>query len=286
MKHVIALSLLLTAALPATSFAQQRGSANPYAQQQQRQQQQQSQKKPAAATERAAVTRPGRASTQPAKAAQRDLLGRGYDYVRLSDGQLLRVGYISKLIYLGRSAQLYTGFLRFSAYDRASGEEVLPVEGFLKVGGKPKKIHVTSSDEKVLSLEPNPQVGTFYTFNAPGQVHLAIAVGEQEVARLDVEVVKLSIAEDASSDSVVEKLGLPDHRKAVFVSWPKTEDVDDVYYEAQAGQSVRADHWRWDDHPGLVVAIQGGKVGTIRTSPQRPFLDEIQEMQQWLAENP
>lgn len=206
--------------------------------------------------------------------------GLGFAYLKLPDG-ILGVRYVSKRVYVGDSPQFYTRFINVRKID-AGGRDHLPVEGFLEVNDRPAKIEFVASDASVVKIERHAQLGDVFTFLGPGDVKVELKVGGELIGVMPIEVLSAPVTEGDTSEHVIETLGLPSERRRVYVRWPETKEIDRIVYRPRAGQSSSAEHWRWNEYPGLVVAISSGKVSHLRTAPVRPARPFAEELKIWL----
>jgi len=219
---------------------------------------------------------PPPAAPTPAPAEPTDT---GIGIFPVADG-LVRVHYLSKLVYLGARTEPYYGFI--SASYRDSGGVQDSIAGFFRVSGKPEKLDIRTTDERILTIVESPSVGQGFSFLNEGEVIVEIRLASV-VAKIPIRVVRLPFSEGDSTDQIVELIGLPDGVKQVTVSWPKTKQVDEITYMPDAAQRVaHAQHWRWKSHPGLVVAIVDGKIRTIRTSPERDIHAWVADEMRWI----
>lgn len=212
--------------------------------------------------------------------SREDPNGLGFAYLKLPDG-ILGVRYVSKRIYVGKSLQQYTRFINVRKID-ADGKDYLPIEGFLEVDGRPAKVEFVSSDASIVAIERHNQLGHVFTFLEPGEVEIELKVGGERIGVMPMKVAPAPVKEGDTSEHVIETLGLPSERRKVYVGWPDTKEIDRIVYRPRAGQGTSSEHWRWDDHPGLVVAIRNSHVSEIRTNPVRPVRTFTQELEIWL----
>jgi hypothetical protein len=142
---------------------------------------------------------------------------------------------------------LYFGLgssMHLSVSYTVNGETTHGTDGWFKIGGKPYKLSIVTSDEKVLKKSTE----TLLTPVAPGEVTVTVSLAGQTV-KIPVLVVPLDIGAGESVDSVIRKIGMPD---------------DDQYDSG-------AYHWKFNRYPGAVVVVDGKKVLNVSsTSPEYP----------------
>jgi hypothetical protein len=111
-------------------------------------------------------------------------------------------------------------------------------------------------------------LGTKYVFATTGNVQINIAVDKHTVS-LPVDVRKSPVLIGASTEEIIAAIGLPSHKKSIFVSWPDSESIDGMFYNPTAGQSsVIGEHWRYEKYPGLVLAIRNNSLQEISSDSE------------------
>jgi hypothetical protein len=192
------------------------------------------------------------------------------------------------------------------------------VEGYFDDNGTPVKLSILSSDPTILEvrtsddteaeieklkatslngdnarvakikialLEEQLQIekkigGVTFRFLKPGNVSIRVAVGMNKVD-LPVRVIKAPIEPGDSSDQVVQTLGLPNQKSQLIVSWPRSETRDGIHYGPSASEQVlKADHWRYDKYPGLVISIVDGSVHAINSYSTTDMLLDLRNKEQ------
>jgi len=142
-----------------------------------------------------------------------------------------------------------------------------PIEGFFDIDGKPVRLEATSSDENIVSINPDPKFlfsPFIVRFSRPGKAIVTVTAGEYTVDQ-EIEVVQLPINADASSGDVIQSLGFPTEKKSVYVEWPKDEFVDCFFYSPEAGDPFIGEHWTYEKYPSLVLSIEDGKLQKVGT---------------------
>lgn len=166
---------------------------------------------------------------------------------------------------------------RLATVTYEQGDKVTePTEGYLSVGGKAARVEFAADDANVVEVKAigkdhfgvkvTSALGEVYHVKEAGKTTISVAVSGAKL-ELPLEVIRLPVNLNDASSVVVEALGLPDEKQPVSVSWPKSETIDGITYRPRAGQAAIAEHWRYAAYPGLVIAIQNGRLQAIGNVP-------------------
>jgi len=140
-----------------------------------------------------------------------------------------------------------------------------PTENLIMVKGEPKKITISSSDEKVFKA-----VGHTLNLTGPGTANVIVECDGNK-CEIPFTVHELPLVSGASAEDVIKALGLPDQKEAVFVEWPDTQFRDGIFYspEAGTGGSISAEHWRYKKLPGAVIAMRGSSLHEVSSTHRK-----------------
>ncbi|NUQ63544.1 MAG: hypothetical protein HUU20_13800 [Pirellulales bacterium] len=160
------------------------------------------------------------------------------------------------VIYIGKSSP-ETRLHFFTV--RYRGKE--GTQGFFNVGGDAVRPLFFSRNRNLLQID---RFGTECRFIRPGQAVITVKLGA-ESAVVSVKIVELPFRNTSSSEEVLATLGFPDEKRLIEVFWPEVKGFDGEVYGAPPGSAVRLEHWFYKGYPGLVLAVDNGKVVKICT---------------------
>lgn len=130
---------------------------------------------------------------------------------------------------------------------------------FVQIGGKAFRVHFESSAPEVASID---EYG-FITFHSPGSATFTVRIGDQE-AHVDVQVLEgpwaLGMFTRVPVEEVVERLGFPDRRTDMYLTWPQLSGrLDGIWYSFSGTGPISVVHWHYDEYPNLVFRVQSNR---------------------------
>ena len=165
-----------------------------------------------------------------------------------------------QVFVLQGSPKTLFGFLTISY--REAGKEQGATGGFLKVDGEVTKLTVDSLDDEVLSItqdERFAKTNYVFRFSKGGIVGVKVTIGDRRVL-IPLRVTELPVRKGTSVEEVIEKLGLPKKKEMVYCGWPDSKTEDSIFYNAEAGQTIAAQHWEIEEHDVCILSMVDGNV--------------------------
>jgi len=188
------------------------------------------------------------------------------------------LGFNNSLVYVPKSYK--GGFLDSSVSDGLSFTLGFLAEGadtvenaignHVKVDGETVFAPFVSSDERVAKVYKDGSCGL--AGRGKCTVGVELPNGEQLSINVKTKSIPLSFSttydERSSAQNVVKILGLPDQKKEYSAKWPGAYSADGIGHAPQnPGVTLRFEHWKYDDYPGLVLSFLKGqnlhKMGTV-----------------------
>lgn len=184
-------------------------------------------------------------------------VGRGNLKVQLKFG----IGYWggNRSEFFGPS--LGSDFIKMVFLERGVTTE--PTEGLIMIKGEPKKITISSSDDKVFKA-----IGHTLSLTGPGTANIIVECDGNK-CEIPFTVHKVPLASGASAEDVIRAVGAPDQKEPIVVEWPNSRFADGISYDPQAGQIISAEHWRYKKLPGAVFAMRGGRLQEITSTHRK-----------------
>jgi hypothetical protein len=183
----------------------------------------------------------------------------------------------------------YWSRVEFSASYSVGENDQEETNGFFKVSGVPQKLTSKSGDERVLK-ERGRDGSTFsYVPKEIGQTNVTVALAGVKVS-MPVIVVEVPVVEGMSRAEVIKKLGMPDYRTSVFVSWEHLKKnmalapfpfhgIDYAKMSIRDESLISREHWGFKKFPGAVVVVEDrddGKVlGVTSSSPNAKWPSHV-----------
>ncbi len=165
-----------------------------------------------------------------------------------------------------------------------------PVAGYFRVNGKPEKLTVRSSNEKVISVLAYEELsGLRFCAVGRGSANITVSLAGQSVS-IPMKVVAIPVKGPQSGgfaamkrgkvahtkEDVIRILGLPDERVTRYLSWPESAFVDGIFYNADDPRwGVSIEHWKYKKFPNAVIHFaKDGTVAGVRTAHKLPWMAE------------
>ncbi len=178
--------------------------------------------------------------------------------VPIEDGELT-VTFTAPVVYLAGKPRTYTGFLHveYKAKGEKYGES--PTASFFRMGGKPQKVIIESTDEEKLVITEYPKLGRSFEFKAAGSVDIKLCIGAR-VLYVPVKIKDIPVEIGSPASRLIEAFGFPDAKERHFISWPEVKTYDEIIYNPSAAtRIVSPEHWRYDKYPHAVFSVMDGR---------------------------
>lgn len=168
------------------------------------------------------------------------------------DGVNVKLSYAPSTIYRlappAREDSMWDYYRPSGKLGISSDSDVLDGKYLKLPSGKAARITYASSDPAVVSINESGAM----QFLAPGEVLISVTILET-VLRVPLSVVELPIQYGASMDDLIATQGFPDTRTDRYISWPKSDFVDGVFYSPSIGHGATVKHFIYDRWPGVVI---------------------------------
>lgn len=146
------------------------------------------------------------------------------------------------------------------------GKQVFSTAGFFRVAGKPERVQIRfldPADGEFIQAPVGSDVADELVFKRGGKVSLEAALGDLR-ARIQVNVIELPFSRNASAETVIGAIGVPDETERQVVMWPEDKRIDRIpYYQSDTSESVSGTHWYYEKYPHLALCIRNEKVVEI-----------------------
>jgi hypothetical protein len=146
-------------------------------------------------------------------------------------------------------------------YSDNSGYGHKDTKGFYSINGKAEKLKLTPTKDSNTTIDYHHTEDSWYVYNLGSndiEFNFSIAGKNKKII---LDVIKLPLTEGASTDELIQTLGLPTSKKEKYASWPCTEFVNGIRYEPIAGQGgIAIKQWFYDKYPSLIVDVTSSKI--------------------------
>ena len=164
-------------------------------------------------------------------------------------------------LYVDKGNRAGASILRVETWYEVGGKTIYDTEGFFSVDGVPSKLTLWSEDESVVCNSSRSSVS--FAPRGPGTTNIRAKLQNGEVA-IPVHVVALPFAIGDSTESLIERFGIPDYGLGVHVDFPDSRSVHGIVYTWDGNNN--AIHWKYSRFPGSVVVCQAHAVVNISST--------------------
>lgn len=183
---------------------------------------------------------------------------------RIADVDVV-LGFKSSVVYLpmnasdGLESNKPSLGLFFPVGYRKSGELFADhTGGFIPINGKAEKISYRSSNDLIARVHDDGSAG----FHKGGNVDITMSLAGESIS-VPLRVIEVPVKASRQPKNatnvgdVVGKLGFPDRKSKHYISWPKSELIDGIFYSPSVRGGIATEHWEYDAYPAAVIAIVG-----------------------------
>jgi len=174
----------------------------------------------------------------------------------------LIIKYDYNTLYVDKNNNAGESSLFFYIYLLKDGKRISDTESFFKINGISQRITSRSDNKLVINKK-----STFtYVPVSSGDANIIFSLAGKKIT-IPIKVEKLPVAINESADHVIKKLGIPERKSKIIISWPNSERVHGVMYSDRLDYnfcSYTAEHWGWfNKYPGAFVSLCNSKIVTI-----------------------